>query len=313
MLLYIARRVAAGLVLAVLVTFITFLLLSFSFDGVVRSILGSSANDESVAALTASLGLDRPLIVQYLEWLGGAFQGNFGTSYFTSEPVAPAVAQRLGVTLSVVLVALAITVVLSVALGVVSAVRGGAIDRFSQMVSLFGLVFPGLLLAIVLVVVFAVNLRWLPATGFTPFAENPARWAATITIPVIVLVIAGTANMAAQVRGAMIDELRKDYVRTLRTRGYGTTAIVIRHALRNAAGPALTVLGFEFIAMLGAALIIEKVFALPGYGTFAFASALRGDIPVVMGITAFGVLLVVLVNLAIDVVNGWLRPKARLY
>jgi peptide/nickel transport system permease protein len=313
MLLYIARRVAAGLVLAVLVTFITFLLLSFSFDGIVRSILGSSANDESVTALKASLGLDRPLIVQYLEWLGSAFQGNFGTSYFTSEPVAPAVAQRLSVTLSVVLVALVITVVLSVTLGVVSAVRGGAIDRFAQMLSLFGLVFPGLLLAIVLVVVFAVNLRWLPATGFTPFAESPARWAATITIPVIVLVIAGTANMAAQVRGAMMDELRKDYVRTLRTRGYGTTAIVIRHALRNAAGPALTVLGFEFIAMLGAALIIEKVFALPGYGTFAFASALRGDIPVVMGVTAFGVLLVVLVNLAIDVLNGWLRPKARLY
>jgi peptide/nickel transport system permease protein len=313
MLLYIARRVAAGLVLALLVTFITFLLLSFSFDGVVRSILGSSANDESVTALKSSFGMDRPLIVQYLEWLGGALLGDFGTSYFTSEPVGPAVAQRLSVTLSVVLVALAITVVLSVTLGVVSAVRGGLIDRFAQGVSLFGVVFPGLLLAIVLVVVFAVTLRWLPATGFTPFAENPARWAATITIPVIVLVIAGTANMAAQIRGAMIDELRKDYVRTLRTRGYGTTAIVLRHALRNAAGPALTVLGFEFIAMLGGALIIEKVFALPGYGTFAFASALRGDIPVVMGITAFGVLLVVLINLAIDVVNGWLRPKARLY
>jgi len=191
LLLYIARRFAAGLVLAVLVTLITFLLLSFSFDGVVRSILGSSANDETVAALKSSLGLDRPLIVQYLDWLGGVFRGDFGTSYFTSEPVGPAVAQRLGVTLSVVLVALAITVVLSVLLGVVSAVRGGAIDRFAQIVSLVGLVFPGLLLAIVLVVVFAVNLHWLPAGGFTPFAESPARWVASITLPVIVLVIAG--------------------------------------------------------------------------------------------------------------------------
>src|SRR5215213_3973965 len=200
MYLYIARRVAAGLVLAILVTFITFLLLSFSFDGVVRSILGSSATDETVAALRASLGMDQPVVIQYLDWLIGVFRGDFGTSYFTSEPVGPAVVQRLSVTLSVVLVALAITVVLSVTLGVVSAVRGGAIDKFAQGVSLFGLVFPSLLLAIVLVVVFAINLRWLPATGFTPFAENPAKWAATVTIPIIVLVIAGTANMAAQVR-----------------------------------------------------------------------------------------------------------------
>jgi len=128
---------------------------------------------------------------------------------------------------------------------------------------------------------------------------------------VTALLIASMAGLTAQIRGTMIDELRKDYVRTLRTRGIPTRSIVLRHALRNASGPALTVLSFEFIAMLGGALIIEKVFAIPGFGSYAFDASLQGDVPVIMGITLFAVLLVVVVNLAVDLVNGWLNPKAR--
>ena len=312
MILYALRRLVAGLVLAVLVTFITFLLLSTSFESVVRSILGLAATPESIASLTHSLGYDRPVLVQYFEWLGGLFTGDFGTSLFTSQPVAVAVTARLTVTLSLVATALTITVIISVLLGVAAATRGGAIDRISQGISLLGYIVPGLLLAIVLVVVFAVNLRILPATGFVPFAENPAKWAASITIPVIVLVIGGIASMTAQIRGSMIDELRKDYVRTLRTRGIPTNAIVLRHALRNASGPALTVLSLEFISMFGGSLIIENVFALPGFGSYSFNAALQGDIPVIMGITVFSVMLVVTVNLATDIANGWLNPKVRM-
>ena len=313
MILYALRRLVAGLVLAVLVTFITFLLLSTSFESVVRSILGLAATPESIASLTHSLGYDRPVLVQYFGWLGGLFTGDFGTSLFTSQPVAVAVTARLTVTLSLVATALTITVIISVLLGVAAATRGGPIDRISQGISLLGYIVPGLLLAIVLVVVFAVNLRILPATGFVPFAENPAKWAASITIPVIVLVIGGIASMTAQIRGSMIDELRKDYVRTLRTRGIPTNAIVLRHALRNASGPALTVLSLEFISMFGGSLIIENVFALPGFGSYSFNAALQGDIPVIMGITVFSVMLVVTVNLATDIANGWLNPKARMH
>jgi peptide/nickel transport system permease protein len=161
------------------------------------------------------------------------------------------------------------------------------------------------------VLIFAVTLHLLPATGYTPPSENLGRYLATITIPVIALLIGGVANMAAQVRGTMIGELRKDYVRTLRARGIPSKSVVFRHALRNAAGPALTVLGLEFLTMLGGALFIERVFALPGYGTFAFSSAMRGDIPVIMGITAFTVLLAVAINLLVDLLNGWLNPKAK--
>lgn len=313
MLLYILRRLATAAVLVLLVTMITFTLLSSSFDGVAANLLGPAATAEAIEGVKARLGLDRPIPVQYLDWLGGALQGDFGVSYFTSEPVAQAVGSRLGVTLSLVLVALVISVVVSVVLGVLAASRAGAVDRASQAVSLTGHLLPNLLIAIVLVVVFALGLGWFPATGYVPLSESPSRWAASITLPVIVLVINSVANMAAQVRGTMIGELQKDYVKTLRSRGVPTRSVVYRHALRNAASPALVVLSFEFLGMFGGALIIEEVFALPGFGSFAFNSALRGDVPVILGITVFGVLMVVSVNLITDLVNGWLNPKARLF
>ncbi|WP_404429887.1 ABC transporter permease [Microbacterium lacus] len=313
MIAYIARRLAAGIVLALLVTFITFLLLSTSFEDVALTILGPAATPEVTADLIAERGWDRPVIVQYFDWLFNALQGDFGVSVYTSLPVAPTVLQRLVVTLSIIIPALILTVIISTVLGVWSASRGGVVDRISQGISLIGYIVPGLLLAIGLVVIFAVQLKWLPATGFTPFTEDPAAWARSITIPVIVLTIGGVANMTAQVRGRMIDELRQDYVRTLRTRGISSNAIVTRHALRNAASPALTVMSLEFIQMFGGALIIENVFALPGYGSFAFNASLQGDIPVILGIAAFGVILVTVVNLLTDLANGWLNPKARVH
>ena len=312
MILYVVRRLAAGLVLAVLVTVITYLLLSLSFDDVTRTLVGSDATPEQLAAQKAAMGLDRPLVTQYLDWLSHAVRGDFGASYFTSEPVRTAITARLGVTLSIVVVALLLTCVFSIMLGVTAATRGGAVDRIAQGASMVGYLIPNLLIAIALVYVLAIKLHIFPATGYTPFAESPGRWAASIAIPVVALMMGGVASLTAQIRGAMIGELRKDYVRTLRTRGIPTRSIVLRHALRNAAGPALTVLSLEFIQMLGGALIIEQVFALPGFGQYAFNASLQGDVPIIMGIGLFGVLLVVIVNLVVDVVNGWLNPKARM-
>ncbi|WP_309052836.1 ABC transporter permease [Streptomyces sp.] len=313
MITYVLRRLGTGLVLAVLVTLITFLLLGTSFDDVAGTLLGSGATPESIQAQKAHMGLDRPVLTQYADWLSHAVRGDLGASYFTAEPVRSAITARLGVTLSVVLAALLFTAVISVALGVLAASRGGAVDRVAQGASLIGFLVPNLLIAIALVYLLAIKLKWLPATGYTPFAEDPGSWATSIAIPVAALMVPGIANLSAQIRGAMIGELRKDYVRTLRTRGVPTRSIVLRHALRNAAGPALTVLSLEFVQMLGGALIIEKVFALPGFGSYAFDASLQGDVPIIMGITLFGVLLVVCVNLAVDLVNGWLNPKARIH
>ncbi|MFI6435116.1 ABC transporter permease [Streptomyces sp. NPDC050759] len=312
MILYVVRRLTSGLVLAVLVTMITFLLLSLSFDDVATSLVGTGATPEAIAAQKSHMGLDRPLFTQYADWLGHAVTGDFGLSYFTSEPVRSAITARLGVTLSIVVVALLITCVISVVLGVLAASRGGAVDRIAQGASMAGYLIPNLLIAIALVYVLAIKLHVFPATGYTPFSEDPGRWASSIAIPVAALMMGGIASLTAQIRGAMIGELRKDYIRTLRTRGIATRSIVLRHALRNAAGPALTVLSLEFIQMLGGALIIEQVFALPGFGQYAFNASLQGDVPIIMGISLFGVLLVVCVNLVVDLVNGWLNPKARM-
>jgi peptide/nickel transport system permease protein len=313
MISYVLRRLGTGLVLAVLVTLITFLLLGTSFDDIAGTILGSGATPEGIQAQKVQMGIDRPVLTQYADWLSHAVRGDLGASYFTAEPVRSALSARLGVTLSVVLVALGLTAAISVILGVLAASRGGAVDRAAQGASLIGFLVPNLLIAIALVYVLAIELKWLPATGYTPFAEAPGSWATSIAIPVAALMVPGIANLTAQIRGAMIGELRKDYVRTLRTRGVPTRSVVLRHALRNAAGPALTVLSLEFVQMLGGALIIEKVFALPGFGSYAFDASLQGDVPIIMGITLFGVLLVVCVNLAVDLVNGWLNPKARIH
>jgi peptide/nickel transport system permease protein len=313
LILYVARRLGAGLVIAVLATFITYSILSLSFRNVVITSLGPGATGSVVDARMHELGWDRPLLLQYVDWVVQGLGGDFGTSMITGEPVVTAVSSRLAVTLSLVVTALVITLAISVALGVWAAVSGGAADRLAQGLSLIGYVVPGLLLAIALVVILAINLQLLPATGYTPFSEDPGQWLKSITIPVIVLVIAGAANITAQIRGSMVDELSKDYVRTLRTHGIPIRSIVLKHAMRNAAGPALTVLSFEFITMLGSAMIIENVFALPGYGSFTFLASLQGDIPVIMGVTVFGVLLVTTVNLVVDMTNGWLNPKARIH
>lgn len=313
MILYSLRRILAGAVLMVLVTLVTFLLLSTSFNDMIATILGPDATPETIAQASHDLGYDRPLLVQYFEWLGHVVRGDLGVSAYTKLAVGPTVIQRMAVTLSVIIPALIVSVVLSVLLGVWSASRGGAVDRIAQGISLIGHLIPELLIAIVLVIVVAVTFQLLPATGFTPFAESPSAWLRSITLPAIVLTVGGMASITAQVRGAMIVELRKDYVRTLRTAGLSSRAIVIKHALRNAGSPALTVMSLEFMGLLSHSVIIENVFALPGYGSFAFVASLQIDVPVIMGVTLVGVFVVTVVNLAADLANGWLNPKARLH
>jgi peptide/nickel transport system permease protein len=311
--LYVLRRLVIGVVLAVLVTFITFLLLSGSFRDMVSTLLGPDATPESVTGRMHDLGYDRPLIVQYGDWLLHAVRGDLGTSLFTNQAVFPAVTSHMVVTMSIVFPGLVIALILSVVLGVWAATRSGAPDRIAQGISLVGHVVPALLTAIVLVVVFAVELKIFPATGYVSFGDSPVGWLRSTTLPVVVLVIAGMAAITAQVRGSMIDELGKDYVRTLRTAGLPTRSIVLKHALRNAGSPALTVTSLQFIQLFSYSVIIENVFALPGFGSFAFTSSQNIDVPVIMGVTIVSVVLVTVVNLIADIANGYLNPKARLH
>jgi peptide/nickel transport system permease protein len=311
MITFLLRRLGSGLVLVFVVTAVTFLLTYGAGIPVAQNILGPTATAEQVDTLNAQLGLDRPLLAQYGSWLVGVLQGDLGTSYFTREPVVDALASRLPVTLSVVFMASLITLLFSAVLGIASAARGGWLDGLLQSIATISYVFPAIILGIVMVYFFAIQLGWVPAIGFVPLMDSVGGWFASIILPAVVLAIGGVAALSAQVRGSMIDELGKDYVRTLRSRGSSERSILLKHTLRNAAGPALTTFSLLFITMFGSSLFIEKIFALPGYGSYAFTATTQGDLPAMLGVTLFSVVLVVIVNLIVDIAYGWLNPKVR--
>lgn len=312
MLSYVTKRLLSSLVLLALVTTLTFAMVFGGADNVAQNILGDNATDQQIAELETRLGIDRPLYEQYGIWVAKAMRGDLGMSWTMGESVSKILSGRLPVTLSMVVLAVGIIGVVSALLGIAAAVRGGWADRAIQLVSVVGFSLPNFWLGLILVVVFALNLRWLPATGYTDFLNSPTGWLASLTLPVAALVLSGIASASQQVRGAMIDALRQDYVRTLRAGGIKPSSVLFRHALRNAMPAALTVLSLQFIGLLGGAAIIERVFAIPGLGSITVQAALSGDIPVLMGVVVTMIILVVIVNIAIDLANAWVNPKVRL-
>ncbi|MBU4464260.1 MAG: ABC transporter permease [Actinobacteria bacterium] len=312
MLMFIVRRVISGVILIFVISFLAFTLLYLSGGDIARRILGQSATDETVALKAKALGLDRPILVQYWDWLTSALVGNLGRSWTTSQYVSVSLSSRLAVTLSIVIGATIIAAILSVVLGVLAARRGGWIDALVQFISVIGFAIPGFLIALVLVLVFAINLHWFKATGFVPITTSFGGWVASVTLPIAALSIGAIASVSQQVRGSVIDAMSRDYVRTLRSRGLSTNRVVYKHVLRNAGGPALAVLALQFIGLIGGAVIVEQVFALPGIGQLTVTATTSGDIPVVMGVVIATAVIVVIVNLLIDLAQAALNPKVRL-
>ena len=312
MLTFIVRRLLSGAVLLFVITTVAYTLLYLGGGDIARRILGQNATQEQVAAKAAELGLDKPLIEQYGGWLSNAVTGDLGRSWFSGQLVTVGVSSRLSVTLSIVIGAVLIAAVVAVTLGVLAAVRGGVIDRIVQFISVLGFAIPGFLIALGLVLVFAINLKLFKATGYVPITESFAGWLASVTLPVAALAIGAIASVTQQVRGSVTDALNRDYVRTLRSRGLGSNRVVYKHVLRNAGGPALAVLAVQFVGLVGGAVIVEQVFALPGLGQLAVQSTTNGDIPNVMGLVIATAVIVVVVNLLIDLAQAALNPKVRL-
>lgn len=312
MLTFILKRLVSGVVMLVVISVVAFTLLFLGGGDIARRILGQNATQETVAAKAAELGLDRPLIAQLGDWFARALTGDLGRSWFSSQFVTVSMETRLPVTLSIVIGSTVIAAILAILLGVVAARRGGWIDGVVQFLAVVGFAIPGFLIALVLVLVFAIELGWFRATGYTPIADSFAGWLASVTLPVIALAVAAIATIAQQIRGSVLDALNRDYVRTLRSRGLPERRVVYKHVLRNAAAPALAVLAVQFIGMLGGAVIVEQVFALPGIGQLAVQATNQGDIPVVMAIVVVTAIIVVIVNLAIDLAQAALNPKVRL-
>lgn len=311
MVTFILKRIGSGLVVLAAISCLTFFLLYFSSTNIARNILGEYATPEQVAAKQAELGLDQPIFSRFIAWVGEALTGNFGTSWFTNEPVVQAIANRLPVTLALVVTSIIIIAILSTLIGVAAAVKRGWIDRAVQMAAVIGDAIPNFVLAILFVTVFAIQLGFFPATSNIQPGADGSAWVASLTLPVIALVISGLTSGAQQVRSAVIKQLEKDYVRTLRSRGISEGVILFKHVLRSAAPAGLTVLSLQFIGMLGGVVIIEQIFALPGMGALAVQSTTLGDTPLVMGVVLYTVIIVIIVNLLVDLANGWLNPKVR--
>lgn len=311
MLILIARRLISGIGALLVVSVVTFLLLYLSSGNVARNILGDQATDEAVAAKTAELGLDQPVLTRLLDWLRGAVTGDFGKSWFTNEPVFEAIGNRLPVTLVMVTVAIVLIAILATVLGMTAAVRRGWVDRVVQLGAVVGMATPGFVIGVVLVWIFAIELGWFAAISTIQPGAGPGAWVSTLTLPVIALLINGVASAAQQIRSAFIKQLEMDYVRTLRSRGIPEREILFRHVLRSAAPAGLTVLSLQFIGLLGGVVIIESIFAIAGMGRLAVTATTMSDLPLVMGVVVYTVIIVIVVNLVVDIVNGWLNPKVR--
>ncbi len=311
MALSLLKNLVRSFAVFIVVTFATFSLMFGNAEGIARATLGLRARPEDVQAQIVRLGLDQPLLVQYWDWLKGVFTGDLGRSFYTGESVSGALSNRVPLTLTLVVLALLLTAVLSVILGVTAAVRGGWVDRLVQFFSVLGTAIPAFIIAIALVFVFAVFWRVFPATGYVPPSDGLAPWIKSITLPVTALLIGSVASAAQQFRTAVLDTLGRDYVRTLRSRGVAEREIIFRNVLRNSAAPGLTVLSLQTFSLLGGAVFIETVFAMPGMGQLAVSAAAIQDVPMVMGTVLVTILIVLIVNFAGDVAITLLNPKAR--
>lgn len=312
MLRLILQRLLALVPLLFIVSVLTFSFTSLLPSDPVDLILGDTGTQEQHEMLRERLGLNEPVHVRYVKWLGKAVQGDLGNSFFNSVSVMGAVMQRLPVTLSLTAVSALIAIIVGVAAGIAAALRPrSAIDRLATLGATFGQAVPNFWFGLILVAIFAVNLRWFPATGFTPISASPWDWLRSVILPSIALGTSSSAAIARQVRSAMVGVLQQDYIRAARAQGLSTRRVIIRHALTNAMVPVVAVLSFQITVLLGGALVVEQVFAINGLGTLAIGAVRQQDIPMIQGLVLVMVALVVVVQLFTDVLYGLLNPKAR--
>jgi peptide/nickel transport system permease protein len=266
-----------------------------------------------LAAVRAEMGLDQPLHRQYLSWLGDLVRGDFGHSYISQASVGSLLARRLPASLELALAATVLALLVSVPAGVLSAVkRGSWIDSLTTTFVTAGIAMPGFWLAMLIVLLFAVTLRWLPPSGYVSFRDDPAENLRLLILPATTLAILVAAPTMRFLRSSMLSVLGEDYVRTARSKGLLERAVIYRHALRNALIPAVTWIGLQFASLVGGSVMIEWVFGWPGIGWFAVKAVLSRDYVVVQSTVVTIAAIFVLVNLIVDLVYAALDPRVRL-
>ncbi|WP_292848764.1 ABC transporter permease [Microbacterium sp.] len=306
------RRLAVSIPMIFIIASLTFFLISLIPGDPAVSILGGDATPAEYARVRAELGLDRPIFAQYVNWMVSALHGDLGNSLRTGRPVVEMIGERMQVTVSVAVIAIIVTAILGVLIGLVGALRSGWVGRSSQVVAVLGTSVPNFWFGILLVLIFAVTLGWLPATGYSPLESGFVPWIQHLILPVAAIAFASIAGVARQTRAAMNEVLGRDFIRTLMASGASYSRVVFVHGLRNAAIPVVTSLSFQFIGLLSGAIVVDQVFAMPGLGSIMLVAINGRDVPVVQGVVILTTILVLTVNLIVDLVNAWLNPKVRI-
>jgi peptide/nickel transport system permease protein len=312
MLRLVIQRLLALIPLLFIVSVLTFSFTSLLPADPADLIVGQQGTPEQYKEVRERLGLNQPIVTRYLHWVDRAAHGDLGTSFFNSVKVTDALIQRLPVTVSLTAVSALIAIIVGLAAGIAAALKPRSlVDRFATLGATFGQAVPNFWFGLLLAAIFAVGLRWFPATGFTPITQSPWDWLRSVTLPALALGLASSAAIARQVRSSMVGVLQQDYIRAARAQGLSGRRVVFKHALKNALVPVVAVLSFQITVLLGGALIVEQVFAINGLGTLAITAVRRQDIPMIQGLVLVMVGLVVIVQLATDLIYGYLNPKAR--
>ncbi|MHB1133374.1 MAG: nickel ABC transporter permease [Chloroflexota bacterium] len=274
--------------------------------------LGMEATPEGIAKVRQEMGLDQPIFVQYALWLGGVVQGDFGTSWLSKQPVLQLIMLKLPISLLLAVTALVIALLIAIPAGIVSGVKQNSLtDNIATTLSLIGVAMPQFWLGLMLMLVVAVQLRWLPPSGYVDFSENPTEAIRRLILPATTLGVTLAAPLARFMRSGMLDVMNADYIRTARAKGLTERMVVLGHAVRNALLTVITVLGMQFGALLGGTIVIEQVFSWPGIGLMAFNAINQRDYGIIQGVVLFVALGFVLINLIIDLLYVYLDPRIR--
>jgi len=274
--------------------------------------LGPEAGTEQIEELTKELGLDKPILEQFINWSKDLIKGDIGYSYYINKPVLNIIFEKIPVTLSIAILAELVAVLMAIPLGVFSAVNHNNIyDQLFMTLAVLGVSIPSFWLAIMFILIFSVFFGWFPVQGYVPLSESFLGYIRHLTLPVMALGIRHSALISRMTRSSMLEVLSANYIRTLRSKGLAENNVVFKHALKNSVIPVVTVVGLSFTALLGGALITETVFALPGIGRLMLSSIQRRDYPVVQGVLIISASICVIMNLLVDIIYVYLDPRIR--
>ncbi len=309
---YVLQRLLIAIPSLLIASLIVFVLPRLIPGDVVQLMLEEKAYGKDLDDLRAKLGLDRPIPVQYAAWIGKIARGDFGESLWTRRPVVGELARRLPVTLTLGGMAIAVAILIGIPIGILSAVRqDGVLDFFGRSAAVLGLSIPGFVQAIVVILLPAIWWGWTPLVRFVEVSKDPAGYLLQFLLPAIILGIASAAGIMRLTRGMLLEVLRQDYVRTAWAKGLRERVVVLKHSLKNAIIPVVTVLGLQVAQIAGGAVIIETIFGLPGMGQFLVDAIVQRDYPVIQGINLLIVIVIVMVNLLVDLTYAAIDPRIR--